>query len=213
MTGTELACVRLPVRRLQAAAREVTGIDPADLHFAGITPLSAATERHWLALTALANSTLLSPETPMAHPLLAEEMIRTLAVTALHTFPNTTMNRQHTPGPGRVQPPALRRAVDHIEQHAHLPLTLTDIATAAGTNGRALQYAFHRHYATTPLGYLRRIRLERARETLAAADPAQGLTVAEAARRWGFTQAGHFTTAYQQAYGTLPSHTLNGDAP
>lgn len=73
---------------------------------------------------------------------------------------------------------------------------------------RALQYAFRRHYGTTPTGYLRQVRLDRAHQELRTADPAAGLTVHAVARRWGWSDSSKFTAAYQQQYGQLPSRTL-----
>ena len=72
---------------------------------------------------------------------------------------------------------------------------------------RALQYAFRSHCGITPTGYLRRVRLERAHRQLQTADPAVGMTVAEAARRGGWANQAKFA-AYRAQYGVPPSHTL-----
>jgi transcriptional regulator GlxA family with amidase domain len=95
-----------------------------------------------------------------------------------------------------------------MDTHAGQPVTVTEVAAAAGTTARALQYAFRRHYDTTPTGYLRRVRLERAHRQLQAADPITGATVAEIARQWGWANPAHFATAYRKRYGMAPSHTL-----
>lgn len=92
-------------------------------------------------------------------------------------------------------------------------MALTDLAgsmlaDAAGVTGRALQYAFRRHYDATPMGYLRRVRLERAHAELSDANPASGITVQAVARRWGWASLRQFTTAYQQRFGVLPGRTL-----
>ncbi|WP_420843129.1 helix-turn-helix domain-containing protein [Cryptosporangium phraense] len=79
---------------------------------------------------------------------------------------------------------------------------------AARTSSRAVQNAFRRHYDTTPLGYLRQIRLDRARRELQAADPSAGDTVAAIALRWGFGAPGRFSHAYRARYGQPPSRTL-----
>jgi AraC-like DNA-binding protein len=70
-----------------------------------------------------------------------------------------------------------------------------------------VQHAFQRHLGTTPMGYLRRVRLERARRELRAASPAQ-TTVTEIASRWGFSSPSRFTAHYRTAYGELPRDTL-----
>jgi AraC-like DNA-binding protein len=112
--------------------------------------------------------------------------------------------------PGRVAPAVLRRAVAYIDEHADQPVTLAQIAAAAGVSGRALQYAFRRRYATTPTGYLRRVRLERARCELQAADPVGGTTVADVARRWGWVNPSGFAAAYRQQFGHTPGQVLRG---
>lgn len=79
---------------------------------------------------------------------------------------------------------------------------------AAEGMARALQYAFRCHYDTTPTGYLRRVRLERAHRHGPAADPATGATVREIARRWGWASPANFAAAYRKHFGVSPSHTL-----
>ncbi|MFK3983841.1 helix-turn-helix domain-containing protein [Micromonospora sp. NPDC050397] len=112
------------------------------------------------------------------------------------------------PRPGLVPPAALRRAVAFIQAHVNEPISLSEIAAAAGVGARALQYTFGRYYDTTPTGYLRQVRLERAHRELQAADASAGLTVALVARRWGFSRLGDFSVAYRKVYGRLPGHTL-----
>ena len=69
--------------------------------------------------------------------------------------------------------------------------------------------AFRREADTTPMAYLRRVRLNRARQQLIEADPGRE-TVAAVAARWGFASPSSFTAYYRDAYGTLPSQALHG---
>ena len=73
---------------------------------------------------------------------------------------------------GRNLPPILRRAVAFIQDNADADIGLEDIAAAVNVSPRSVQYAFRRHLSTTPLEYLRRVRLDRAHRELKAADPA-----------------------------------------
>jgi AraC-like DNA-binding protein len=57
----------------------------------------------------------------------------------------------------------------------------------------------------TTYGRLRRLNLVRA--TLRRADPAT-VTVAEVARRYGFSELGRFATTYRSVFGEVPSTTL-----
>lgn len=200
--------LQLPMARLERVAAEIAGVPPGLLAFHAITPVSAAMRVYWRSLVALLGGSALAVDSPMGSPLVAEEMIRTAAVGALHVFPNTTMTHHYRPGPGGIGPAALRRAVAFIDANAGRPLTLTDIAEAAGTGARALQAAFRRHHGTTPLGYARRVRLEHAHHDLRAADPTRGDTVGAIAARWGFAKPDRFAASYRDAFGVLPSHTL-----
>ncbi|SFP21333.1 AraC-binding-like domain-containing protein [Geodermatophilus dictyosporus] len=208
MHGFDVTTVRLPAERMEQVAEDTAGVTGPELRFSGTTPVSPSMHRFWRSLVGLVSGALMDPVSPLDSPLLAEEMARAVATAALHVFPNTTLSRQHVPGPGAVAPAAVRRAVAHIEAHAHLPLKLDEIAAAAGTSARALQYGFRRHLDTTPTGYLRRVRLEGARRELQRADPTRGDTVAAVARRWGFAKPDRFAAAYRTAHGVPPSHTL-----
>jgi transcriptional regulator GlxA family with amidase domain len=106
-----------------------------------------------------------------------------------------------------AQPAMLRRATDFIQENAHTDIGLAEIAAVVGVTPRSVQYMFRRHLETTPLEYLRRVRLYRAHRDLKAADPTRD-TVTAIAGRWGFSHAGRFSMAYKQAFGTAPSRTL-----
>ncbi|MEU0560255.1 helix-turn-helix domain-containing protein [Dactylosporangium sp. NPDC006015] len=70
-----------------------------------------------------------------------------------------------------------------------------------------LQLAFRRHLDTTPMAFLRGVRLSRARGDLLAATAGDGRTVTAIAARWGFTVS-RFSQHYHATYGELPSQTL-----
>ena len=106
-----------------------------------------------------------------------------------------------------TQPQMLRRAIGFIHDNAHRDITLSDIATAVNVTPRSVQYTFRRHLGTTPLEYLRRVRLNRAHRDLQAADPSVD-TVMAIAGRWRFSHAGRFSIVYKEAFGTPPSRTL-----
>jgi transcriptional regulator GlxA family with amidase domain len=106
-----------------------------------------------------------------------------------------------------TRPELLRRSIAFIHDHAHQDITLSDIASAVNVTPRSVQYTFRRHLGTTPLEYLRRVRLDRAHRELQAADPSVD-TVMAIAGRWGFSHAGRFSGVYKQTFGRPPSSTL-----
>jgi transcriptional regulator GlxA family with amidase domain len=111
------------------------------------------------------------------------------------------------PDSGGDVPRILRQAVTFIHENADADIGLDDIAAVGNVTPRSVQYAFRRHLGTTPLEYLRRVRLDRAHRDLQAADPATD-TVTAIAGRWGFAHAGRFSLAYKATFGTAPSATL-----
>ena len=107
----------------------------------------------------------------------------------------------------RAAPAAISRARDYIEAHLDEPLGAMDIARACGISLRALQQGFHSYMHTSPMRYLRELRLRRVHEELLAAD--RDVTgVAEIAHRWGFGHLGRFAGHYRDMYGECPSAAL-----
>lgn len=103
---------------------------------------------------------------------------------------------------------ALRRTIAFIDENAHTGITTADIAGAAFVTIRAVQLAFRRHMDTTPMSYLRRVRIDHAHRDLLAADPGHK-SVTAIAYRWGFSSPSRFAAAYRQAYGVTPAQTLH----
>lgn len=199
---------RMPLQPVAEEASASTGMDPDDLRFDAMKPVSAALGRHWRSTVAFVHRELTASESALSNPLVRSQLTHLIATSLLATFPNTTMTYGHDGRTHRVRPAGIRRAAAFIEANAHRAITTAEIAEAAGVTARALQLGFARHYDTTPMGYLRRIRLQHAHQDLQAADPHDGATVAEIARRWGFPKASRFAAWYGDVYGVRPSHTL-----
>jgi transcriptional regulator GlxA family with amidase domain len=164
--------------------------------------------QYWRGLTVFVHRELALRRPTITEPLVLAQTETMLAAAALAVFPNITLTAAAPPRSGHVGPAPLRRAVDYIETHADQPITLSDIANGAGVGTRALHDAFVRHLESTPMRYLRQVRLERAHRELQTADPARGDSVEKIALRWGFANTGRFTESYRRAYGVNPSRTL-----
>ncbi|GAB3248024.1 helix-turn-helix transcriptional regulator [Kineosporia babensis] len=198
----------LEMSDIAAVAAESLHKEAVTVHFLDSEPLDEISARYWADLMRLTHRQATAPVSVLNRPLIRAQMTRTLATAALLVFPNTTMTLDYLPGPGQVGQVTLRRAVNYLHAHAAQPITVTDIASAAGIGVRALQKAFHQHYGCSPMAYLRQVRLEGAHRDLQAADPTNGDQVALIAIRWGFGHAGRFGAAYRERYGVLPSATL-----
>ncbi len=106
-------------------------------------------------------------------------------------------------------PRAIRLAIDAIAEQPMAFLTVGDVARAANLSVRALEAGFQRHLGTTPMAHMRRVRLARAHDELARAEPGT-TTVTAVAQRWGFAHYGRFTAEYRLRYGCSPRQTLCG---
>jgi transcriptional regulator GlxA family with amidase domain len=122
----------------------------------------------------------------------------------LTAFPNTGQREPTFTDRLDSHPAALRRAISFIEASPDLDVTVADIARAAHVSVRAIQVAFRRHLDTTPMAYLRKVRLDGARAELLNAIPDQGLTVTAVASRWGWARPSRFAADFRAAYGQHP---------
>jgi AraC-like DNA-binding protein len=141
----------------------------------------------------------LAQQAPLALSLLSQSLIALVVDALPHSFSQALRSRKVASAtPGHV-----RRAIEFMQANASLPLTIQDIAEASQVSVRTLQHSFQRFKETSPVEYLRRIRLEAAHRDLIDAGRSQG--VAEIARKWGFLHLGRFAAQYRQQYGRSPS--------
>ncbi|MFI5662525.1 helix-turn-helix transcriptional regulator [Streptomyces sp. NPDC051684] len=195
---------------LNQVATSAPGAAPGPVRLTGHRPVSAAAADHLKRTIVHVRDHVLADPAIATEPLIASTAAQYLAASVLGAFPSTALARPTGTDRHDAHSATLRRAVAHIEEHAHEPLTVGEIAAAAHVTVRALQYAFRRHLDTTPLAHLRRVRLAHAHAELLAADPADA-TVTGIAARWGFHHTGRFAALYRDAYGRTPFRTLSGD--
>lgn len=205
----ELALACLAPAALHQITGEPAGNGRAALRFISGRPRSAAAAAQWETAVDYVTATMQGSIGAQDAELVIGGAIRLLAATLLHVFPNTYADTDRAEHPEAVSSPLLRRAIDYIHANCARDITMADIADAVSVTPRAVQYMFRRQLDTTPMGYLRRLRLERARTDLLSADPTRD-TVAAIAMRWGFAHTGRFSQVYRGEFGESPSATLRG---
>ncbi|MFF3070415.1 helix-turn-helix transcriptional regulator [Kitasatospora sp. NPDC057936] len=173
----------------------------------GLRAVDEAADRQLGAAVAYVRDHVLDNPAACANDLLVATAAQHLAAATLAALPHTARTDSAPADRTDATSTTLRKAIAYIETNAEREITLADIAAAAFVTPRALQYAFRRHLDTTPLAYLRRVRLDAAHRDLLAADPGT-TTVTEVAMRWGFAHPGHFAGLYRDAYRRPPSDTL-----
>ncbi|MEU9033484.1 helix-turn-helix transcriptional regulator [Streptomyces sp. NPDC048352] len=195
---------------LDPTAVEKVALMPLDEHkgkvgFTGTRPVNTGEARRWLATTAYVRDVLTGPGA--VTPLVAGELARLVAATALAAFPHHRGFPARAADRNDATGDTFRRVLEFIEDNAHRDISIADIAASVPITPRAVQYAFARHANTTPLAHLRRVRLARAHAELRAADPLT-TTVTAIAAKWGFAHPGRFATLHRTTYGVAPSTLL-----
>ncbi|MGC1305025.1 MAG: AraC family transcriptional regulator [Caulobacteraceae bacterium] len=105
-----------------------------------------------------------------------------------------------------IAPHSVRRAEAFIRQNAAHPICLDDIAKAADVPARTLLSGFRRFRETSPMTYLRDVRLDRVRHRLRMG--VGSVSVTTVALEEGFGHLGRFSHEYAERFGEKPSDTL-----
>lgn len=207
VTGMELENVMLDLPLLARVANSDPGRTPGPIRFTSYLPVSPAAARNWKSTTRYLSELMANPEVA-GQPVIRGNAARLAAAAALTTFPNTAVVAPTSQDRRDATTATVRRAIAFIEQHPDTDINLPDIAAAASVSIRAVQVAFRKHLDTTPMRYLRSVRLDRVHRELLAADPSSGGTVTDIALRWGFYNHSRFAASYRRAYGVSPRDTL-----
>lgn len=203
----------LPFDLIRQVASTGGQVDEAPIRFSDLHPYNRGASRNLAATIDYVIEGLRDRPDSMGEPLVSSTVGQLLCATVLSTFPNTALVEPTIEDRHDSHPRTLRRAIAYIEGHAHEEITVADIAAAAHVTIRALQHAFRRHRDTTPMGYVRLVRLRQAHLELLSTDPVSGVTVTQVAARWGFFHPGRFARYYREVHGCSPYQTLLRDAP
>ncbi len=164
--------------------------------------------RRWDRLVRLLCDEARATPSLLSHPMIAAPLHDAVVSGFVHATEHRWRDALERPAQ-TWSPTPVRRAVEAIRSDPAQPFTPTGLARLAGASTRTLHDGFRRHLDTTPMAYLRHVRLERAHAELRAADPC-GTTVAAVAHRWGFGHVSRFAQAYRRVYGRAPGETLRG---
>ena len=104
----------------------------------------------------------------------------------------------------------VRACEDYTEKLDGRRPYLSELCETAGVSERTLQNAFRDIMGMSPLTFLQRLRLHRARDELRKSRRSSA-TVTDVAMNWGFWHFGGFSQAYKNCFDELPSETLRRD--
>lgn len=205
--GCRVLCVTFDRAAVVLALARLTRSEPVQpLRFEVGVDTRTAVVRSWIGIMTSLLRQAASAESLLSNPLvaapLAESVVNGLLVATRHSYSHVFASD----GP-RAHPKTVRTAIEMMEADPQQPWTVAMLADACQVGVRALQTGFRKHVDTSPMGYLRDVRLRRAHEELRTSDPAT-TSVALVASRWGLTHLGRFARAYETKYGQTPSRTL-----
>jgi AraC family transcriptional regulator, ethanolamine operon transcriptional activator len=134
-----------------------------------------------------------------------EELERDLLeeITCLLADPDFDRNQRLPSSPGSY-------IVDRCHQMTlsarQSPPSVIDLCERLRISRRTVQNSFRAVTETTPVNYIRCIRLNGVRRELLGSHSGE-LSIGDAAGRWGFFHLSHFAADYQALFGELPSQT------
>ncbi len=101
----------------------------------------------------------------------------------------------------------VKRAEDFIRANLRNRVEIEDLVVVAGVSSRSLYYGFRRWRGTTPMNYLRQVRLNVAHEELKRARD-DGNNVTRIALGVGYDHLSRFSKDYKDRFGQSPSSTM-----
>jgi AraC-like DNA-binding protein len=185
-----------------ALGRQVT----PQIDFQPTVSTASSAVRSWLDMLLMVAGQVFRPGSVLTRPMvglpLVDSLVRGLLLVADHPHRDAIAAE-----PKMVGSRTVRAALHIIEEEAHLPLTVSNLAARCHVSVRGLQEGFRRHLGISPMAYVRDVRLGRAHVMLQQSDPSIA-TVASIAYQWGFTNLGRFSAAHTVRYGETPVVTL-----
>ncbi len=206
--STQLLMVRLSRSRMEQIVASETGIrisDPLDFGVLQVVNLERIMTL-WNYLVTICRD-LNNPHPSFDGPVgrLAE---RTLLMMLLKVVSNNykwafAADSLRSPAPYYV-----RRVENYIREHANKRILTDDLVAVGGVSARSIYHGFRRFRSTTPMAYLKAVRLEFARDALIKGRGRGRHSVTEAAIAAGYTNLSQFSRDYKVQFRESPSQTL-----
>ncbi|MDX5349302.1 MAG: helix-turn-helix domain-containing protein, partial [Paracoccaceae bacterium] len=102
--------------------------------------------------------------------------------------------------------PVLVATITLMNRHLDQPLSMEELAAAAGYSRRHLERLFRDAVGKSPGDFYRGLRLDRGRNLLSTTD----MTLLEVAMACGFATVSHFSKSFRARFGTAPTRLAQG---
>lgn len=211
--GTEQLIVKVP----HALMQDVSGLDASHVQMAPACLLPSKVTSHWdLMMRSMLNVVRTPADAPGPDKVWLDHFERNVALFLLShqsqaLAPNTSKSAtnatdEQAEGEGpTVEARRIDAMVQYMKARLGAPVSLYDLAAAAGVSVRTLNALCHRHLGDTPMNLLRNIRLDSVRTQLLLRSD---ISVTEAALDFGFGHLGRFSSYYAERFGELPKQTM-----
>ena len=136
---------------------------------------------------------------------LLREMESMIRLAVLYGIPNNFSDVLHVT-PKLSAPWQVKKIEEWIDAHWRESVTVEKLAEISGASVRSIFAAFKKARGYTPMAYLRKVRLNAARQLLLEAAP--GVSVTGVSLACNFKNTGNFAHEYHVQFGEFPSETL-----
>lgn len=143
---------------------------------------------------------------PLQHPLAALHLEQVLMESLLLAQPHNYSAALSEPAPSAGSRP-VAHAVELLRARPEHAWTVSELAGDVNVSVRSLQEGFRRSMSTTPMAYLRELRMEQIYKDLCDAEPGT-VTVTQIAAKWGIIHFGRFAASYRRQFSEKPSETM-----
>lgn len=174
------------------------------LEFLPDLDLTSPAGSYFLQLLTMLIDSVAQSDHPIHQPILLKQFEALLINTLLYNQPHNLTKLLESPQHKPISPYYVKRTEEYMRAHAHEALTIEQLAEYAGVSVRTLFAGFRDFCGTSPMAYLRNIRLDKVHEELRSQEHA---SVTDVAFRWGFAHLGRFAQEYKRRYGESPSAT------
>ncbi|MBK1783414.1 AraC family transcriptional regulator [Prauserella cavernicola] len=207
--GTDQVCLMFRTADVERELESLLGEPLRErLVFTEWMDLNTPSGHAWLAAVRLARSQTEYAAGLLRHELttrrLEQIVIDGLLTSPWHNYSEQLLDERLTAGRR-----AVRRAVELLRARPEHPWTLGSLCAEVSVSAGTLCAGFREFTGTTPMAYLRTVRMDHVRAELLAAG-ADETTVTHSAHRWGFAHLGRFSADYRSRFGEPPSATLRG---
>jgi AraC-like DNA-binding protein len=203
--GFEQLILRIKTGALENALTTLLGAKPrGSLVFDPTAPPKQPTAQLLRELIMFLANQLNSTAAQLPRPMLLE-LEQALIVTFLSAYRHNFTEVLESPAT-EPAPLVVRLAEEYVEANWARSITIEELASQTNTSIRSLYAAFKKYRGYSPMGFVKTVRLRRARQMLLEGNPKT--SVSQIAFKCGFGNLGHFAGDFRQMFGELPSEAF-----